>query len=443
MEKLDLTKEITDYAALRETLAESNPVDIAEALEETQEPTTLKVFRMLPKDLAAEVFSYLPPDLQQQIVEAVTDKEMKSIIDEMFLDDAVDFIEEMPANVVKRVLAGASKEKRDLINSFLKYPDGSAGSIMTVEYVSLRPHYTVKEAFDRIRSTGVNKETIYTCYVTDPAKQLIGTVSVKDLLLASYEDLVGDIMDTNIISATTSEDKETLANEFAKYDLLAMPVVDHENRLVGIVTVDDAFEVQQDEATEDFSIMAAVSPSETPYLRTGVIQLTRNRVLWLMLLMLTATITGAIISSFEEALAVLPALVAFIPMLMDTGGNAGSQSSTLVIRGMALEEIELGDVLLVLWKEFRIALLCGTALSAVNFVRVMITNGRNVVLAGTVSISLFITVIISKSVGCMLPMGAKRLGLDPAVMASPVITTIVDACTLLVYLSLCKGFLGI
>lgn len=434
--------ETFNFAAMREMLDGMNAVDIADELEEMDAQVSVKVFRMLPKDMAADVFAYLSRDTRQQIVEKITDREIGAIIDDLFLDDAVDFIEEMPANVVRRVLANIQADTRDLINQFLKYPEDSAGSIMTIEYVELKANLTVREAFEHIRATGVDKETLYTCYVIDKDRRLLGTVSARTLLLTEVDNVIGDIMDKNIISAKTTDDKESLAIDFRKYGLLAMPVVDHENRLVGIVTVDDAFEVQEEEATEDFEIMAAISPSGDPYLKTDVLTLAKNRVPWLLLLMLSATVTGLIISGFEDSLSVMPALVAFIPMLMDTGGNSGAQSSTLVIRGMALEEIDTSDVGTVWWKEIRVAILCGAALVLVNFLRILITSG-NWLMALTVSTALYITVIIAKSVGCLLPMGAKRLGLDPALMASPAITTIVDACALGVYFGLAKTILHI
>ena len=439
---IDLDVSPRDYATLKETLKNSNPVDIAEGFEELDDQQAIKLFRMLPKDNAAEVFAYLPRDTQQNIVNAIKDYEISHIIDELFLDDAVDFIEEMPAGVVKRVLINLPKEKRDIINHFLKYPEGSAGSIMTIEYVDLKEHLTVAEAFERIRRDGVDKETIYTCYVIDAERQLLGAVSVKTLLLSSLNDKIGDIMERDVIFATTGEDKESIANDFRKYGLLAMPVVDNENRLVGIVTVDDAFEVQEEEATEDFELMAAMSPSDEPYLKTSIWAQTRNRLPWLMLLMLTATITGSIIAGFEDSFAVMPILVTFIPMLMDTGGNSGAQSSTLVIRGIALEEIKRTDVLKVWWKEIRVAILCGCALAIINFARILIMN-RDMTIAFSVSLALYVTVVLAKTVGCLLPQFAKMLKLDPAVMASPVITTIVDACALLVFFGIAKAILNI
>ena len=433
----DIKETPRDFAVLKETLKNSNPVDLAEDIEELSDEQAIKLFRMLPKDNAAEVFAYLSRDMQESIVHAIKDYEIKSIVDELFLDDAVDFIEEMPAGVVKRVLSQLPAEKRDIINNFLKYPEGSAGSIMTIEYIDLKEHLTVAEAFERIRRDGVDKETIYTCYVIDTERRLLGAVSARTLLLSSPNDKIGDIMEREVIYTVTCEDKESVANDFRKYGLLAMPVVDNEHRLVGIVTVDDVLEIQEEEATEDFEIMAAMSPSDDPYLKTSIWRLTKNRVPWLMLLMLTATVTGSIIAGFEESLAVMPVLITFIPMLMDTGGNSGAQSSTLVIRGIALEEIERSDVLKVWWKEIRVAALCGGVLAAVNFLRIIIMN-RNPAVAFSVSLALYITVIIAKTVGCLLPQFAKRLKLDPAVMASPAITTIVDAAALLVFFGIAR-----
>lgn len=428
--------------AIREMLAGMHIADIAEEMEQMDEQVVVKVFRMLPKDRAAEVFAYLSRDMQQQVVEAIADREIYRLIDELFLDDAVDFIEEMPANVVRRVLAAVPVEKREQINQLLKYPEDSAGSVMTIEYVSLKQDMTVHDAFTEIREKAIDKETIYTCYVMDSDRRLLGAVSARRLLISDPESLVGDIMNRNIISAQTTDDRESLVNDFVKYGLLTMPIVDSENRLVGIVTVDDALDVQEEEATEDFEIMAAMSPSDEPYLKMKVINLTKNRVLWLLLLMLSATVTGFIITGFEDALAVVPALVAYIPMLMNTGGNAGSQSSTTIIRGMAIDEIKLSDVLSVLWKEVRVAVLCGAALMLVNFARIVLMNG-DWIMAATVSASLYITVLLATCVGCLLPMAAKKIKIDPAVMAAPAITTIVDACSLLVFFSFARVLLHI
>ena len=428
-----------DFSVLRESLRNTNPVDVAERLGRLDDQQGIRLFRVLPKDTAAEVFAYLPRDMQESIVNAIQDYEISHIIDDLFLDDAVDFIEEMPAGVVKRVLSNLPKNKRNMINHFLQYPEGCVGSIMTIEFVDLKEFLTVEETFARIRRDGVDKETIYTCYVIDAQRRLLGAVSAKTLLLSSPDDKIGDIMERDIIFAITSDDVEGLANDFRKYGLLAMPVVDAEHRLVGIVTVDDVLTVQEEEATEDFEIMAALSPSDDPYLKTSIWTLARNRLPWLTILMIAATITGVILSGFEEAIHVIPVLVTFIPMLMDTGGSAGSQSSTLIIRGLALEEITLRDIFRVLWKELRVALICGAGLAVVNFVRVLImfssdSVGQNVAVLGwSVSLALWITIVIAKIVGCMLPLLAKKLKLDPAVMAAPVITTIVDACALLVF----------
>ncbi|MDR0880384.1 MAG: magnesium transporter [Clostridioides sp.] len=442
LEKILETKNIL---SVQEILSDMNIVDIAEELEDLDEDDAIdavKIFRMLPKDKAADVFAYLSSDMQEKIVNDITDREISGIIEDLFLDDAVDFIEEMPANVVIRVLENVTPGKRELINQLLKYPEDSAGSIMTVEYVSLKEDWLVKDAFKHIRETGLDKETIYTCYVTDYQKHLLGFVTARALMLADPEESIKSILHTATVFAKTTEDKENLSNDFRKYGILAMPVVDNENRLVGIVTIDDAIVVQEEEATEDFEIMAAISPTDEPYLKMGVFELTKKRVVWLLLLMLSATVTGSIISRFEDALAVLPALVIFIPMLMDTGGNAGSQSATLIIRGMALDEIEISDIWAVVWKEARVAILCGITLFVVNFARLLIT-GQSVTMALTVSISLICTVILAKSVGCMLPMLAKKFGMDPAVMASPVITTVVDAGSLLIYFGLAKMILNI
>lgn len=437
-----------NVAELRSALAEMNPVDIAEEFGELEAEVAIRVFRLLPKDTAAEAFAYMSSDSQLNIVSMIKDSEINGIIDEMFLDDAVDFIEEMPANVVKRVLSNLTPGKREIINRFLKYPENSAGSIMTIEYVSLKEGLTVSEAFDKIRKEGIDKETIYTCYITDSQRKLVGATSIRALLLASPEAKIGELMERSVISAVTTDDQETLANDFRKYGLLAMPIVDNENRIVGIVTVDDVMEIQEEEATEDFEIMAAMSPSEEPYLQTSVLALTKNRVLWLLLLMLSATVTGSIMSGFEESLAMLPVLMIFIPMLMDTGGNAGSQSSTLIIRGMALDEIKLSDTLRVFWKELRVSATCGAVLAVANFLRILVMNRQDqfettVRLGITVSLALFATVVLAKTVGCMLPIVAKKLKLDPAVMASPVITTIVDAGALLVYFAIAHSLMGI
>ena len=423
--------------ALREKLDNMNSVDIAADLEDLEEQDAVKVFRILSKEKAADVFAYLDPDIQQNIIAAIADREIGGIINELFLDDAVDFIEEMPANVVKRVLANVTPGRRELINHFLQYPEDSAGSIMTIEYVDLKSHMTVADAFARIRSTGMNKETIYTCYVTDSARRLIGLVTARTLLLSPKESSIKDVMEPNVVYAKTHDDQEGLINSFRKYGCLAMPVVDSEDRLVGIVTYDDALTVQEEEATEDLEKMAAMLPSEEPYLKTNVFTMAKNRILWLVLLNLSVFLTGAIVSGFEEMLAILPALVAFMPLLMDTSGDAGSQSSTLIIRGMALDEIAMSDAMRILFKELRVSLICGGVLAIVNCARVMIF-GYDFATAVTVSIALLVAIIMSKTAGGLLPLGAKLIKLDPAVMAGPVLTTIVDAASLIVYFNLAR-----
>jgi magnesium transporter len=425
-------------AELRSIFSGMNAVNIADLFEGESKETALRIFRLLPKGIAAEVFSYLEPDEQQILIEALSDKEVRYIMNRLFVDDAVDLIEEMPANVVKRVLQNINPEKRKIINEMLLYPDDSAGSIMTTEYVELSEDLTVQEAFDEIRRNGVNKETIYTCYVVDNDQILVGVASAKTLMLSRPGDRIGALMDTAFVSAHTTDDQELIAGQFRKYGLLAMPVVDNENHLVGIITVDDVVHIIEEENTEDFEKMGALKPSEEPYLKTGVITQVRNRIVWLLFLMLSATITGKIISGFEEALAVLPALIAFIPMLMDTGGNAGSQTSTLIIRGMALGEVGFKDIMAALWKEIRIAFLCGVILGGINFIRIFITSGQNSLLALTVTISLLFTLIIAKSLGCFLPMLAQKLKADPAIMASPIITTIVDGCSLTIYFAMAR-----
>jgi len=427
-----------DIAKLKALLSDMNTADIAEIFEELDREKSIQVFRILPKVIAGDVFTHMESDAQQTIIEALTDMEIGEIMNTLFVDDAVDFIEEMPANVVKRALNNVKGDKRKIINQILQYPDDSAGSIMTTEYIALRENATVQEAFDTIRNTGLNKETIYTCYVIHQNRLLVGVITAKDLMLASPSDRIGDIMDSNVVFAFTTDDQEAIADQFQKYDLLAMPVVDKEQLLVGIITVDDIVDVIVEESTEDIEKMGALAPSDDPYMKTSIAQLAKNRFIWLLVLMLSATITASIIEGFEKSLALMPILVAFIPMLMDTGGNSGCQSSTLIIRGMALGEIRLKDVLLVFWKEIRVGLLCGLALAAVNFGRIYFMNGKNILLSATVSLALVCTVIVAKTVGGLLPMLAKRLGIDPAMMAAPVITTIADASSLLMYFSIAR-----
>ncbi|MDR0598663.1 MAG: magnesium transporter [Treponema sp.] len=420
-----------------------NAIDIAALFERLNKEKVPRIFRILPKNIAAEVFAYLEPEEQQVIVEALTENELSDIINQLFIDDAVDALEEMPADVVNRVLQRVPAGKRKLINQILQYPEDSAGSIMTPEYVELRENQTVAEAFNHIRKIGINKETIYTSYVIKRDRLLVGTVSAKDLMLAEPEKRIGDIMDGNVVFAHTTDDQEAAADLFKKYGLLSLPVVDKDQHMVGIITVDDVVEVIEEEATEDFEKMAALTPSDEPYLKTPILKLARNRIVWLMLLMLSATLTGSIIAGFEDALAVLPMLVVFIPMLMDTGGNAGSQTSTLVIRGMAVGEIELRDVPRVLGREICIALICGLGLGLVNYGRIYVMYGKSARLCLAVTLSLVITIIIAKTIGCVLPMVAKRLKVDPAIMAAPLITTVVDGASLAVYFSIAKGIFGL
>jgi magnesium transporter len=429
-----------EIAKIKDLCSQMNPADIAEAFEELEKEKDIKLFRLLLKGLAADVFSFLDPDDQELIINELSDEEIGEIINRLFADDAADFIEEMPADVASRVLANTEPEKRDVITQLLQYPEDSAGSVMTTEYVELLEDNTVQEAFEKIRETGVNKETIYTCYVTSREHKLMGVVSAKTLLLSKSNERIGDIMDTNFVCANADDDREAVAAMFKKYGLIAMPVVDKEQRLAGIITVDDIVIIMEEETTEDIEKMNALISSDESYLKTGIFKLARNRIVWLMVLMLSATISGSIIANFETAIAVLPALVAFIPMLMGTGGNAGSQSSTLIIRGMAVGEIQLSDMLYVLWREIRIATLCGLGLGIVNFVRIYLMNGKNFTLAAAVTLSLFATVIIAKSVGCMLPIIAKKCRVDPAIMAAPLITTIVDGTALFVYFSIAKMF---
>ncbi|MDR2501357.1 MAG: magnesium transporter [Treponema sp.] len=428
-----------DVSRLKPLLSGMNTVDMAEIFENLSREEKITLFRLLPKAAAAEVFAYMESGGQQIIVEALTDAEISEIMNHLFVDDAVDFIEEMPANVVNRVLRNVLPEKRKIINQVLQYPENSAGSLMTTEYVDLREDLTVREAFAIIRKTGLNKETIYTCYVMRRDRTLAGAVSAKTLLLAQHEERIGDIMDANVIFAYTTDDQEASAGLFKRYGFLSLPVVDKEKRLVGIITVDDIVEVIEEENTEDFEKMNALRPSDEPYLKTSIMKLAKNRIVWLLVLMLSATITGGIIAQFENALAILPVLVAFIPMLMDTGGNAGSQSSTLIIRGMALGEIGIRDCIRVLWREIRIGALCGLALGSVNFIRIYVMNGKNLPLACVVTASLFFTIMTAKSVGCILPIIAKRFNIDPAIMAAPLITTIVDAASLIIYFSIAKA----
>lgn len=427
------------FSEVRSILSELNAADVAQLLSDVPVDLLPILFRLLPKELAADTFVEMDADQQKILIKAFSDLELKEVLDQLFLDDTVDIIEEMPANVVRRIIANCDAETRRGINEVLNYPKDSAGSIMTIEYVDLRETMTVDDAFKRIRRTAPDKETIYTCYVTDNNRTLIGLVTAKKLMLSDPDQTIGEIMETNVIYASTHDDKEDVAAQFSKYSLLALPVVDGEKRLVGIVTVDDAIDVIKEATEEDFAIMAAVSPSDESYFKTSVFKHARHRLPWLLVLMLSATITGAIITNYENAFAAVPALVAFIPMLMDTGGNCGSQSSTMVIRGMAVNEIKLHDFLKVWWSEIRIALLVSVGLVVVNTIRVAIqyhTFGQVWMLALVTDITLVAGVCIAKSLGCILPMLAKALKLDPAIMASPMLTTICDTCVVTLYFSI-------
>lgn len=421
------------YHQLKEQLTHIEPADIAISFEELSEHYRPLLFRLLPKETAAEVFVELDPDMQEDLITGFSDSELKEIVDELYVDDAVDIIEEMPANVVKRILRHADPEMRKDINEMLRYPPDSAGSIMTTEYVDLKKDMTVEDAFTHIRRTGTDKETIYTCYVMDKNRILEGLVSVKDLLLSDSSCRIEDIMETDIIYVNTTDDQEHAAKQFEKYDFLALPVVDNEKRLVGIITVDDAIDVIQEEATEDIEKMAAITPSDKPYLRTGVIEIFKQRIPWLLLMMLSATFTGSIINHYETAFLTYGILTSFIPMLMGTGGNSGSQSSVTIIRSLSLGDISFRDIFRVLFKELRVSCMCGITLAAANFVKLMLLDRAGVAISLVVSAALLGTVIFAKLVGSALPMLAKKTGFDPAVMASPFITTIVDAVSLIIY----------
>ena len=436
------------YSTIKDILVTMNPSDVASVFEDMEEDRLPLLFRLLPKEEAAETFVEMDPELQEMLIKGFSDSELREVVDELYVDDAVDIVEEMPANVVRRILSQADPEMRKQINEILRYPENSAGSIMTTEYVSLRPSMTVGEAITRIRRTGVDKETIYTCYVTKD-RNLLGMVTVKDLLLAQDDDTpVSEIMDTNVISVNTHADQEEVAQMLSKYNFIALPVVDSDNRMVGIITFDDAMDVLEEETTEDIEIMAGITPSDKTYLRSTPFDLFRHRIPWLLLLMVSATFTGMIITHFESALAHLVVLTAFIPMLMDTGGNSGSQSSVTVIRAISLNELEFSDLAVVIWKEIRTAVLCGLALAAACFAKVMLvdrlllgnTDG-SILVAAVVCATMAFTILVAKIVGCTLPMLAKRLGFDPAVMASPFITTIVDALSLLIYFGIASAVL--
>lgn len=435
---------------LKAELAETNEVDVAQFLGELDPEKTVLVFRMLPKEMASDVFAELEPEVQQRIISAATDRELGEIVEGLFVDDAVDMLEELPANVVKRVLKSARPDTRQLINQFLNYPENSVGSIMTAEFVDLKKTMSVSQAIASVRRQCEESESVYTCYVTDNRRVLLGVITLKDLLMAKDDQLVEEVMDDDVITALTTEDQEEAVQRIMKYDFLSLPVVDQEGRLVGMVTVDDVMDVMEEEATEDIEKMAAITPSEKPYLRTTTFETYKQRIPWLLLLMISATFTGMIITSFEDALAAQVVLSAFIPMLMDTGGNSGSQSSVTVIRALSLGDVELGDIFKVMWKEVRVALMVGVTLACANFVKIMVVDRMLMhnpaitpLIAGVVCLTLVVTVAAAQFVGCSLPILAKKLGFDPAVMASPFITTIVDAISLLVYFAFAKLLLGL
>ena len=440
--------EMKKYRSLRDIMSTMNPSDLAEILNELDERQLPLVFRLLTKELAAEAFAEMDPEQQEVLIRGFSDAELKEVLDEMFVDDAVDMVEEMPANVVRRILEQADPDMRKQINEILRYPEKSAGSIMTTEYVSLRPGMTVEEAILRIRRTGLDKETIYTCYVTRD-RRLIGMVTVKDLLLcADDETPIADIMEENVISVGTHDDQEEVAQMFTKYNFLALPVVDTEMRMVGIITFDDAMDVLEEEATEDMEVMAAMLPSDKPYAREGAFELVKRRIPWLLILMLSSTFTGLIITHFEGALAACAALTAFIPMLMGTGGNSGSQASVAVIRALSLDEVDFRDLPWIIWKEIRVSVLCGVGLAVCNFGKMLLIDRMlmqnpdvTIMVALVVSVTVVFVVMLAKTIGCMLPVVAKKIGLDPAVMAAPLITTIVDALSLLAYFAVANAIL--
>lgn len=442
VKKLQELLENRRFADVHKMLESVNSADIPSIFDELEEEQIVVVYRLLSKDVAAEVFVELDSDMQEKLINAFTDKELKNVIDELFMDDTVDLIEEMPANVVKRILKTQKAEDRKLINDLLKYPEDSAGSIMTTEFVDLKENMTVKDAIDKIRKIGDDAESIYVCYVLTMTRKLIGIVSLKDIILAKENTLVKDIMDTNFIKVFTMDEQEDVAKKFDKYDEIAMPVVDNEDRLVGIVTVDDAMDVMHEEMDEDFEIMAAMSPSEDTYFKTSVFKHARNRIFWLLVLMISATITGGVITKYENAFEALPLLVAFLPMVMGTGGNCGSQSSTLIIRGLANDEIKLKDFFKAWWKEVRVAFLVGIALFIANSIRILIQY-KDIKLAIIVGCTLMGTVTIAKSLGCILPIIAKKFKLDPAIMAAPLISTILDTCSVFIYFNIATLVMGL
>lgn len=443
MELIHVIKELLEqkkYATVRDILLEMHPADVAQMFEDMDKREISLLFRLMPKEQAAETFVELEADNQEALIKAFSDNELKEVLDELYLDDAVDIVEEMPANVVRRILQNTDEATRKMINEILKYPKDSAGSIMTIEYVNLKENMTVADAFQTIRRTGIDKETIYSCYVTDQNRYLKGIVSAKGLLLSESDALISEIMNDDVISVLTTDDREEAAQKLQMYDLLAMPVVDLENRLVGIITIDDAIDVIEQEATEDIEMMAAITPTDKPYLKTGVFETWWKRIPWLLLLMISATFTSVIINRYDTALATL-GLAAFMPMLMGTGGNAGSQASVAVIRALSLGEVEMGDIFRIVWKELRVSVLCGVTMAVATFGKLLLIDRPTTMTAVVVSLTLVATIVTAKLVGCILPVLAKRVGFDPAVMASPFITTIVDALSLIIYFDIATAIL--
>ncbi len=448
IEKIQELVKSRRIAQLRELLESINSADFPSLFEELDDEDMVVIFRLLPKDKASDVFVELDPDLQEKLINNFTDKELKVVVDDLFMDDTVDLIEEMPSSVVKRILKNIKPSDRKIINELLKFPEDSAGSIMTTEMVELKENMTVDKAFQIIKDTGIDKETIYICYVVDNSRKLIGTVAIKDLLISERDVLIKDILEDNVISVLTTEDQEAVAKMFDKYNFMAMPVVDKEDRLVGIVTIDDAIDVMQDENTEDFEKMAAMTPTEDTYFKTSVFKHAKNRIVWLLFLMLSSTFTGLLLEKFQAAISAVPLLVAFIPTIMDTGGNCGSQSSTLIIRGLALDEIKLSDLFKAVWKEIRVSFLIGAVLAIVTGLRIFlqydgIHNDQSIKIAFVVGVTLMATAMIAEVMGCVLPMFAKKLKLDPAIMASPLITTVVDLCSMLVFFSIATAVMGL
>ncbi len=428
---------------LRSRLISMNEADIAIFLEEIGEVQALAVFRILPKEIAAETFSFFAPETQEHIISSMTNAETTEIVESLYIDDVVDMLEELPANVVKKIMINVDKDRRKIINQYLQYPEDSAGSIMTAEFIDFKKNVTVGEAINIIRKRGVDSESIYTCYITDSSRKLEGFVSVRTLLVNSDDTKVEDLLEEDVLYVTTTDDQEYVARQFIKYGFLALPVVDHEKRLVGVVTFDDAVDILEEETTEDFEKMAAMAPSEKPYLKTSAVELSKNRIVWLMVLMISATLTGFILDKYEATFAAIPALVTFIPMLTDTGGNAGSQSSTMVIRGLSLGDIESKDIMKVWIKELVVSLMVGFVLSLANFIRIVILRPGEYRLALTVSLSMYATVVLAKTIGGILPIAAKKMNFDPAIMAAPLITTIVDTVSLIVYFYIANGLLGL